>query len=93
MVLFFWIDNTPVLSIKRKKLPIILLSTLHDIPEVLDDEKKLPVMIHDYYQTKFGVDIIDQCVNNYTVRRITRRWPIMVFHNMIDIAAINGMTI
>jgi hypothetical protein len=50
-------------------------------------------MIHDYYQTKFGVDIIDQCVNNYTVRRITRRWPIMVFHNMIDIAAINGMTI
>jgi hypothetical protein len=53
----------------------------------------MPVIIHDYNQTKFGVDIVDQCVNNYTVRRTTRRWPMVVFYNMIDIAAINAMTV
>lgn len=50
-------------------------------------------MIHDYNQTKYGVDAIDQCVGNYTVRRISRRWPLTVFYNLIDIAAINAMTI
>jgi hypothetical protein len=50
------------------KAPIILLSTMHNIPQVFDDEKKLPVMIHDYNQTKFGVDVMDQCINSYTVR-------------------------
>ncbi|CAF4518906.1 unnamed protein product, partial [Rotaria sp. Silwood2] len=50
-------------------------------------------MIHDYNQTKFGVDVVDQCINNYTCRRITRRWPMIVFFNMIDIAAINSLNI
>jgi hypothetical protein len=53
---------------KQKKPPVILLSTLHGYSEVLDDEKKLPVMIHDYNQTKGGVDVINQCINNYSVR-------------------------
>ena len=50
-------------------------------------------MIHDYNQTKVGVDLVGRCINKYTVRRITHRWPIIVFFNMIDIAAINAMTI
>ena len=78
---------------KQKKPPIILLSTMHNIPEVFDDETKLPVMIHDYNQTKFGVDVMDQCINGYTVRRISKRWPMIVFFNLIDIAAINAMTL
>ena len=57
---------------KKKKKPVILLSTLHAYPEVFDDEKKLPVMIHGYNQTKVRVDLIQQCINKYTVRRITR---------------------
>jgi hypothetical protein len=78
---------------KEKKPPIILLSTSHEFAETFDDDKKLPTMIHDYNQTKFGVDVIDQCINNYTVRRISRRWPLLVFFNIIDIAAINAMTV
>ncbi|CAF4508979.1 unnamed protein product, partial [Rotaria sp. Silwood2] len=93
MVLFFWPKYNFILPRKRKKTPIILLSTLHDFVEVFDDEKKLPTMIHDYNQTKFGVDVVDQCINNYTCRRITRRWPMIVFFNMIDIAAINSLNI
>ncbi|CAF1454756.1 unnamed protein product [Rotaria sordida] len=92
---FYFAGQTMILSYqaKQKKPPVILLSTLHDFPEILDDEKKLPAMIHDYNQTKIGVDVVDQCINNYTARRISRRWSLMVFFNMIDIAAINAMTI
>jgi hypothetical protein len=78
---------------KERKKPIILLSTLHHFPEILEDEKKLPSAIHDYNQTKSGVDAVDHCIENYTVRRINRRWPMSVLFNMIDIAGINAMTI
>ncbi|CAF2083196.1 unnamed protein product [Rotaria magnacalcarata] len=50
-------------------------------------------MIHNYNQTKVGVDFVEQCINNYTVRRIARIWPLIVLFNMIDIAAINTMSI
>ena len=39
------------------------------------------------------MDIIDQCVETHTVRKISHRWPLIVFYNMIDIAAINSMTL
>ncbi|CAF0991562.1 unnamed protein product [Adineta steineri] len=92
---FYFSDQNTLLSYqaKPKKPPIILLSTLHDFAEVFDDEKKLLTMIHDYNQTKFGGDVADQCINNYTCRRITRRWPMIVFFNMVDIAAINSLNI
>ncbi|CAF4519394.1 unnamed protein product, partial [Didymodactylos carnosus] len=78
---------------KERKKPVIMLSSLHKHAETFDDEKKLPCVIHDYNQTKCGVDAMDQCVGNYTTRRISRRWPMIVFYNMIDIAALNAMTI
>lgn len=92
---FYFTDAHVILSYqaKQNKPPIILLSTLHEFAEVLDDDKKLPAIIHDYNQTKFGVDIIDQCINNYTVRRISKRWPMVVFYNLIDIAAINALAL
>ncbi|CAF1167844.1 unnamed protein product [Rotaria sordida] len=92
---FYFSGQSTILSYqaKEKKPPVILLSTLHDFAEVFDNEKKLPTMIHDYNQTKFGVDVIDQCINNYTCRRITCRWPMIVFFNMIDIAAMNSLNI
>ncbi|CAF1356678.1 unnamed protein product [Rotaria sordida] len=57
---FYFAGQTMILSYqaKQKKPPVILLSTLHDFPEILDDEKKLPAMIHDYNETKIGVDVV-----------------------------------
>ncbi len=78
---------------KEKKRPVILLLSAHESAEILDDEKRLPCAIHDYNQTKGGVDTVNQCVENFTVRRICRRWPMVVFYNMTDIAAINAMTV
>ena len=93
---WFYFSNSHMIvsyQAKKNKKPIILLSSLHKCAETLDDDKELPCLIHDYNQSKYGVDVIDQCVGTYTVRRITRRWPLVVFYNMIDIAAINSMTL
>ncbi|CAF2674966.1 unnamed protein product [Rotaria sp. Silwood2] len=50
---FYFNGSNVILSYqaKKKKLPIILLSTSHELPEIFDDDKKLPTMIHDYNQT------------------------------------------
>ena len=56
VILFFRTTYAFILPTKREKKPIIILSSLHKHPEVLDDEKKLPCVVHDYNQTKCGAD-------------------------------------
>ncbi|CAF3701155.1 unnamed protein product [Rotaria socialis] len=78
---------------KENKIPIILLLSLHKVSETFGGENKLPCAVHDYNQTKCRVVATDQCIGSCTVRRINRRWPMTVFYNLIDIAAINALTI
>uniref|UniRef100_A0A3P9KF94 PiggyBac transposable element-derived protein domain-containing protein n=1 Tax=Oryzias latipes TaxID=8090 RepID=A0A3P9KF94_ORYLA len=52
--------------------------------------KKKPNTITDYNSMKCGVDVMDQMVREYSVRSGTRRWPVGVFYNMIDIAGLNA---
>ncbi|KAL6481297.1 hypothetical protein MHYP_G00093770 [Metynnis hypsauchen] len=40
--------------------------------------------------TKCGVDVMDQMVQEYSMRAGTQRWPVTVFYNMIDMAALNA---
>lgn len=44
-------------------------------------------MIIDYNKLKGGVDILDKCLNEYSTKRKTNRWPLAFFYNIIDIAA------
>ena len=44
----------------------------------------------DFNMTKCPVDRIDQMANTFTSRRKTRRWPMTVFYNILDIAGINA---
>ncbi|KAG2456433.1 FCER2 protein, partial [Polypterus senegalus] len=37
-----------------------------------------------------GVDIMDQKARAYSVRTGTRRWPVAVFYNILDLAAMNA---
>ena len=46
-------------------------------------------MIIDYNFGKKGVDQMDEAVEEFTCRRKTVRWPLLVFYNMLDIAANN----
>lgn len=52
-----------------------------------------PHIILCYNQTKGGVDRFDQMCQNMNSGRNTRRWPLRVFYNMINIACINAYVI
>lgn len=69
---------------------VLLLSTLHSSVEVASDGKKLPETVHFYNSTKYGVDVVDQMARKYTVKSASRRWPIHVLFNILDLAAINA---
>lgn len=82
--------NKTVVSYSTKKnRSVILLSTMHDTAEVDPDTGK-PIIILDYNKTKGGVDTVDKMVATYSVSRITRRWPMVIFYHMINIAGINS---
>ncbi|TWW71244.1 hypothetical protein D4764_17G0007270 [Takifugu flavidus] len=74
---------------KRKKT-VYVLSSMHSMIQTQDTAKKKPNTITLYNTTKCGVAVMDQMVREYTVRAGTWRWPVAVFYNMIDMAALNA---
>ncbi|KAL4008950.1 hypothetical protein ACER0C_002802 [Sarotherodon galilaeus] len=74
---------------KRKKT-VYILSSMHSVVQTDNTTKRKPNTVTLYNTTKCGVDVMDQMVREYTVRRGTRRWPVAVFYNMIDMAALNA---
>ena len=52
--------------------------------------KKKPETVTFYNKTKCGVNIADQMARQYTVKAGTRRWPVAVFYNILDLACINA---
>ena len=45
------------------------------------------------YKTKGGVDTVDKLSAAYNCARITRRWPMVIFYRLLNIAAINSFVI
>ncbi|XP_023809492.1 piggyBac transposable element-derived protein 3-like [Oryzias latipes] len=74
---------------KRKKT-VYILSSMHSVVQTENSTKRKPNTVALYNTTKCGVDVIDQMMQEDTVRRGTRRWPVAVFYNMIDMAALNA---
>lgn len=88
---FAFQNNCTLVSyVPRRNKAVLLLSTLHNNEEVDSTQKKKPEIINYYNNTKGGVDIMDQKVANYTVKRQTKRWPVVVWSNMMDVAAHNA---
>ena len=50
-------------------------------------------MIVDYNSTKGGVDTVDKLCAGYDVARNTRRWPMVIFYALLNVAGINSMVI
>ena len=59
-----------------------------------DDTEKMKSDIQLFYNmTKPGVDVIDEMCKMYTTRYKVYRWPLVHFHNILDVTAINAYTI
>jgi len=54
------------------------------------EPKKLPEVINFYNMTKGGVDCADQMTETYSSKFANRRWPVALFCNLLDIAALNA---
>lgn len=75
--------------IPKKNKNVTLLSSSHSGEQRQGPDNK-PALIFDYNVGKKGVDQLDQNVEEYTCRRKTVRWPLLLFFNILDIAAYNG---
>ena len=65
------------------------------IPSPVDtsNEQRKPEVILTYNETKAGVDTMDQMTRTYSCKRKTRRWPLVVFYNILAISATNAYVI
>lgn len=85
---------TLVSYIPKKGKNVVLMSSLHDQGDVdhSRDDKK-PAMILDYNHGKGAVDNLDKLVRTYSVVRKSRRWPMVIFGNLVDLAAYNAYVV
>ena len=88
----FQVDKMLTSYVPGKNKSVILLSTLHDDDEIDPDTKK-PQLILDYNETKGGVDTVDKMCAAYSVSRITKRWPCVVFYTLMNIGGINAFVL
>ena len=94
---FFWHKNSGAMLVRYQPKPkktVCLLSTMHSTPDVdTTTAAKKTFVIRFYNENKVGVDCFDQMARLYSTRSASRRWPLAVWGNILDIAAINACAI
>lgn len=89
-------DMTILSHAPKKNKNVIMASSFHRIPGRIDstsEDLQKPEVITFYNGTKSGVDVVDKMTTSYNVARATRRWPQVVFYNIMNIANINAFVI
>ncbi|XP_064814049.1 piggyBac transposable element-derived protein 4-like [Oncorhynchus masou masou] len=84
---------TLVSYLAKRNKNVLLLSTRHAEPDVSDRRDRKPALILDYNRNKGGVDNLDKVVGTYSCRRMTARWPLVIFHNILDVSSYNAFVI
>lgn len=84
-------DVTLVSYVPKPGKSVILLSSEHHQDSVSTEETDYkPDIILHYNSTKGSVDAVDKMAKQYSARRISNRWPMVLFGHLIDMAAINA---
>lgn len=94
--LFGYSDDVTIVSyVPKKNKNVILASSMHhdDAIDESTGEFNKPEIITFYNATKGGVDTLDQLCENYNVARHTRRWPMVIFYGMLNVAGVNSQII
>ncbi|KAK3542374.1 hypothetical protein QTP86_025851, partial [Hemibagrus guttatus] len=77
----------------KQRRNVLLMSTLHRDTSVSATEDKKPQIILDYNKNKGGVDNLDKVTSVYSCKRMTARWLLTVFYNMLDVSAYNSFVL
>lgn len=83
-------DTSLVSYVCKKNRCVLLLSTMHHSVGEFSGEQMKPEIVTFYNSTKAGVDTVDQMIKDVSVKRGTRRWPMGVYFNLVNIAAHNA---
>lgn len=88
-------DCTLVSYCPKRNKSVILVSSMHhdDALDADTADAKKPEIITLYNNTKYAVDRLDQLCEKYNVARNTRRHPMVVFYDLLNISAINSLCI
>lgn len=90
--LFLFHEDLIALSYKPKpKKLVCLISSAHLEPIVC--EQSVPQMVKDYNKSKGAVDTFDQMCHHMNCGRKTKRWPLCIFYNIINISCLNSYVI
>ena len=65
---------------------------MHHASSASGDSNKSDIQLF-YNSTKAGVDVLDEMCKNFSTRCRVLRWFIVIFHNILDVTAINAQTI
>ncbi|XP_051982284.1 piggyBac transposable element-derived protein 4-like [Xyrauchen texanus] len=92
--MFAFTEKATVVSYCPKKgKNVLLMSTMHKDAVLSTREDRKPQMVLDYNETKGGVDNLDKVTATYSCRRMTARWPLVIFFNIIDVSAYNAFVL
>lgn len=83
-------DSTLTVYQGKPSKNVLLLSTVHSTVGIGEGTKQIPETVSYYNSTKYGVDVVDQMARLYSTKAGSRRWPVQVFYNILDLAAINA---
>lgn len=85
-------DGTLLTCYQAKKNKMCyVLSTRHEFGTIChENRKQKPNTILCYNKTKTAVDTLDQMARASSVKSGVRRWPLALFFNVVDLAAINA---
>lgn len=88
-------NKTIVSYVPKKNRNVILVSSMHfdDTIDQETGEKSKPEIISTYNSTKSGVDVVDKLGATYNCARNTRRWSMVVFYSLLNVAGINSQII
>lgn len=88
--LFCFSTNCSLVSyVPKKGKNVLLISSMHYDDQV-DEETGKAQAIMDYNSTKSGVDVVDKLCATYNVARNVRRWPMVIFFALLNVAGINS---
>ncbi|XP_030614063.1 piggyBac transposable element-derived protein 4-like [Archocentrus centrarchus] len=86
-----------VVSYLAKRNKKVLILTKHEqhvrAPGLSGRADGKPLAVLHYNRTKGGVDNLDKVLGTYSCRRRTTRWPLALFHNMVDVSAYNAFVL
>lgn len=85
-------EKTLVSYCTKKNKVVVLVSTMHSDQKIDPDsgESRKPDIVSFYNKTKVGVDSVDQMCAKYDCSRNTKRWPMVVFFDLVNISGINA---